>query len=35
MAVTLNSLAVVRQREKRFEDAERLKQRAAVLLSYR
>jgi hypothetical protein len=31
IAVTLNSLAAVRQRERRYDDAERLKRRAAVL----
>jgi tetratricopeptide (TPR) repeat protein len=35
MAVTLQSLAAVRHQEKRYEDAERLKRRAALLLSYR
>jgi tetratricopeptide (TPR) repeat protein len=36
IAVTLNSLATVAQRQKRYEDAERLKRRAAIMTaSYR
>jgi len=31
IAVTLNSLATVAQRQKRYEDAERLKRRAAIM----
>jgi len=33
IAVTLNSMATVAQRQKRFEDAERLKHRAAIMTS--
>jgi hypothetical protein len=35
LASTLRSLALVRQKEKRFDDAARLTRRADVILGYR